>query len=41
MVNIYDMVILEFVDLEKTSGQSNKQTNKQTSSKTDLENVFL
>ena len=30
MVNIYDMVIVEFVDLEKIFGQTNKQTNKPT-----------
>ena len=28
MVNICDMVIVEFVDLEKISGQTNKHTNK-------------
>ena len=34
MVNICDMVIVGFVDLEKISGQTNKHTNKQTNKQT-------
>ena len=33
MVNMCDMVIVEFVDLEKIDGQTNKQTNKQKTDK--------
>ena len=33
MVNVCNMVIVEFVDLEKIDGQTNKQTNKQITDK--------